>query len=184
MRTMVPIIAFLGRSGSGKTTLIEFIISKLSSSGVKISVLKSMHDRFNFDTKGKDTWKFTEAGAYEVIGVSPTQTVIIQNKTKNSNHVHKMVQAVVNESPDLIILEGFYDYSRNNGINKIISFNNDSEIREYLKDPLERVIAFYCKDKALMVNEPKLDTPLFCLPYDGTLIINQIKKEITENNLK
>ena len=73
---MVPIIAFLGRSGSGKTTLIEYIISKLSSAGKKISVLKSIHDNINFDTKGKDTWKFSEAGADMVIGVSPNQTAI------------------------------------------------------------------------------------------------------------
>ena len=118
MRKVVPIIAFLGRSGSGKTTLIEFIILKLSATGKKITVLKNMHDRFNFDVKGKDTFKFSEAGADSVIGVSPDQTVIIQNITKNSDHIPKLIQSSVKESPDLIILEGFYNYSRNNRINK------------------------------------------------------------------
>ena len=55
-----------------------------------------------------------------------------------------------------------------------------NEIRDYLNHPLDEVIAFYFKDKALICDELMLDKPIFCLPQDETHIINEIKKYLTK----
>ena len=57
----------VGESGSGKTTLIEKIIALLAERGLKVSAVKNAHHNVDIDKPGKDSYRFREAGATQVI---------------------------------------------------------------------------------------------------------------------
>ena len=61
------IFGFAGWSGSGKTTLIEQVVPRLVARGIKVSLIKHAHDRFDFDQPGKDSYRHREAGCTEVL---------------------------------------------------------------------------------------------------------------------
>ena len=59
----VPTVGFAGYSGSGKTTLIEQLVRSLKARGLRVAVIKhDVHD-FEMDREGKDSWRFSQAGA-------------------------------------------------------------------------------------------------------------------------
>jgi len=105
------IISVIGYSGSGKTHLTEFIIKKFKNEfNLEASVIKYIHEH-RIDEEGKDSFKFSEAGAiFSVIKNKFNQNAIYLNKKIS-------VDALINwlnKSPykvDLIIIEGFRDVS-------------------------------------------------------------------------
>lgn len=60
---MVPLLVVTGESGSGKTTLIAGIVEFLSRRGYRVGVLKHSPHHPGLEVEGKDTWKFSRAGA-------------------------------------------------------------------------------------------------------------------------
>lgn len=101
---MTKIIAFSGISNSGKTTLIEGLC-KILIPEFKVGVIK--HDPKNkvvFDTIGKDSYKFFEAGA-DVAVISPEQTTIRLNKGLQNDIVADLLNHC--EPLDYIFIEGF-----------------------------------------------------------------------------
>ncbi len=59
----MKIISFVGHSGSGKTTLIEKLIFESKSRGMHVATIKHTHHSVPIDTPGKDSWRYTQAGA-------------------------------------------------------------------------------------------------------------------------
>ena len=107
----MKMISVIGYSGSGKTHLIEFIIKKFKTEfNLEVSVVKNIHEH-RIDEEGKDSFKFSEAGAV---------FSIIKNKfNQNAIYLKKeiSIDALVNwlnKSPykvDLVIIEGFRNVS-------------------------------------------------------------------------
>ena len=58
-----PVIGFAAFSGTGKTTLIEKLIPALVSRGLKVAVVKHDAHGLKFDHEGKDSARFSDAGA-------------------------------------------------------------------------------------------------------------------------
>ncbi len=107
----MKVISILGYSGSGKTHLIEFIIDKLKTEfNLEVSVIKNIHEH-RIDEEGKDSFKFSEAGAvFSVIKNKFNQNAIYLNKKINLDALINWL----NKSPykvDLIIIEGFRNVS-------------------------------------------------------------------------
>lgn len=101
---MTKIISFSGISNSGKTTLIEGLC-KILIPNFKVGVIK--HDpknKIEFDTKGKDSYKFFETGA-NVAVISPTQTTIRFQNPFHNNEVLKLMNS--NSELDYLFIEGF-----------------------------------------------------------------------------
>ena len=63
-KSVISIIS--SSSNSGKTTLIEGIIRILKSRGYKVGAIKNDVRKFQIDYPGKDSFRFTEAGADNV----------------------------------------------------------------------------------------------------------------------
>lgn len=59
-------------SGTGKTTFLEKLVARLSARGLRVAAIKSDAHGFSLDVEGKDTARFTAAGAAGVAIVSPT----------------------------------------------------------------------------------------------------------------
>ena len=77
----MKIINIIGYSGSGKTHLIEYFIKKLKNEfNFEVSVVKNIHEH-RIDEEGKDSFKFSEAGAlFSVIKNKFNQNAIYLNK--------------------------------------------------------------------------------------------------------
>jgi molybdopterin-guanine dinucleotide biosynthesis adapter protein len=100
------VFGFAGWSGSGKTTLIEQIIAHLSSTGVRVSLVKHAHHDFDFDIPGKDSYRHRKAGATEVLVTSAQRYALIHEL--NGGEELNWKEAVSQISPcDLVLIEGF-----------------------------------------------------------------------------
>jgi len=109
----VPVVSIVSaRSGAGKTTLIEGIIKNLKSRNYRVGVLKHDVKKFEIDYPGKDSYKFTKAGADSVVIASPTKLAMIQNLEKEKS-IEELMWLFRDE--DIVIVEGF----KNNNYPKI-----------------------------------------------------------------
>ena len=66
-----------GFSGSGKTTLLEALIPRFVAHGLKVSLIKHTHHKFDIDQPGKDSWRLREAGCSEVMLLSDNRWVLM-----------------------------------------------------------------------------------------------------------
>jgi molybdopterin-guanine dinucleotide biosynthesis protein B len=106
---MMKVVGFAGFSGSGKTTLVEKLIPVLKLKGLRVSVVKHAHHRFDIDHEGKDTYRHREAGAFEVIVASDTRLALMREfEVPNRPTVHQLL-AELYEGVDWVLIEGFKD---------------------------------------------------------------------------
>ena len=96
------IIKFIGFSGSGKTTLIEKIVKRLSDDGVKVATIKHDVHGLDIDKEGKDSYRYSKAGAQVSVVSSPEMAVFKVHKLLSLEEIISNVKDV-----DLIIVEGF-----------------------------------------------------------------------------
>ena len=101
------IVGFYGYSNSGKTTLIERLIQELVSRGKKVSAIKQSGHPVGLDIEGKDTHRFSKAGADPVILSSTIITSIIFNKPLEINEIIELIATI--NSPNIIIIESARD---------------------------------------------------------------------------
>ena len=123
------IISFVStKSGMGKTTLIESLISILKKRGYKVGALKHDAHKFEIDKKGKDSWKFANAGADNVILASSEKIAFIK-KCEEEIKIENLVK--LSEDMDILLMEGFKSSKypkievHRKGIGKNFLFNND-----------------------------------------------------------
>lgn len=100
-----PAIAFIARSGTGKTTLVEALIAELTARGRRVGALKHDAHRFEIDRPGKDSRRFTEAGA-EVMVLASADTVAVVKKTAQPEKLDNILQKWFN-GLDLVLVEGY-----------------------------------------------------------------------------
>ena len=95
-------------SGTGKTTFIERLIPLLAAHGVRTAVIKSDSHGFQLDTEGKDTARFSAAGA-EAVAVSAPDGYFILQKTRERQDFQDIIEKL--DDVDLYITE-----SRSRGV--------------------------------------------------------------------
>ncbi len=101
------VVGFAGYSGSGKTTLVERLIPELKLRGLRVSVVKHAHHKFDIDHPGKDTYRHREAGAFEVVAASNQRLVLMREFEQPSElSVHHLI-AELYDGVDWVLVEGF-----------------------------------------------------------------------------
>ena len=155
----IPVISFVGYSGTGKTTLIEKLIRSLKADGVRVAVVKHDCHGFEMDHEGKDTWRFTHAGADMTLIASPEKTAVLEQRPDNLRGMLSRVHDV-----DLIIVEGF----KHEPVSQIGIVR--AEIGNNLPMPFEHYAA--------LVTDCCLDTSI---PTFGLEDIGEIKEFIMQN---
>ena len=90
-------------SGTGKTTFIERLIPHLATHGVRTAVIKSDSHGFQLDTAGKDTARFTAAGA-RAVAVSAPNGYFIQKKEEQRQDFQNLISKI-DQDIDLFITE-------------------------------------------------------------------------------
>ncbi len=105
----MKVIGFAGFSGSGKTTLVEALIPILRLAGLRVSVIKHAHHRFDIDHPGKDTFRHREAGAFEIVVASDIRLALLREFEQPTQlSVHQLI-AELYDGVDWVLVEGFKD---------------------------------------------------------------------------
>ena len=101
------VVGLAGYSGSGKTTLVEKLIPALKARGLRVSVVKHAHHKFDIDHPGKDTFRHRAAGAFEVVVASENRLALMREFEKPSQlTVHQLI-AELYGGVDWVLVEGF-----------------------------------------------------------------------------
>jgi molybdopterin-guanine dinucleotide biosynthesis protein B len=98
-------ISFVGYSGSGKTTLIEKLLRELTQRGLRVATIKHAHHTVQLDTPGKDSWRYTQAGAEfsMLVTADGMQLVATNTMGRDPRQLAQRFSADV----DLVLAEGF-----------------------------------------------------------------------------
>ncbi|MEA3347664.1 MAG: molybdopterin-guanine dinucleotide biosynthesis protein B [Pseudomonadota bacterium] len=150
-----PLLGFIGNSNSGKTTLLTTLIARLSATGLKIGAVKHHHRFFTIDHKGKDSQRFTAAGARKTIITGSEQTALIE-QTSTQLPLEELAATYLSDL-DLILVEGF----------KQIKMPKIEVQRRALELPLLSRGTFHDPNLIAVVSDQTqtLDVPLF-EPHD------------------
>lgn len=126
-------------SGTGKTTFIEKLIPLLVRRGVRTAVIKSDSHGFNLDTEGKDTARFSVAGA-EAVAVSSPSGYFIQQRTTSRKDFQNLIAQMDSDSLDLYITE-----SRSRGALPTFMLDRGLGIPEID----ERIVVYFAKGRSI-----------------------------------
>ncbi|MBV8618430.1 MAG: molybdopterin-guanine dinucleotide biosynthesis protein B [Curvibacter sp.] len=103
----MKVVGFAGYSGSGKTTLLEQLIPCLRAQGLRVSVVKHAHHRFDIDHPGKDSWRHRQAGAFEVVVASEHRLALMREYEQPQRlSVHELL-AQLDPTVDWVLIEGY-----------------------------------------------------------------------------
>lgn len=101
---MVPVISFVGSSNSGKTTYLEKLIIEMKQRGYRVGIIKHhLHD-FAIDVPGKDTWRYSQAGAENVCIASPGKMAMIQ-QVESELTIDQLITMM--PGVDIVFTEGY-----------------------------------------------------------------------------
>ena len=100
-----PAIGFVGWSGVGKTTLIEQVIAELKARGYRVGALKHDAHRFTIDVPGKDSYRFTTAGADATLIVAADKLALLRRHTAEPSPEELI--ATYFSDLDIVVVEGF-----------------------------------------------------------------------------
>lgn len=98
----IPVVGFAGFSGSGKTTLVEKLIPVLQERGLCLCVVKHDGHRYDIDRAGTDSYRFSAAGAQQIILTDDAHTTVIEQRKLTLEDVLARVRDV-----DLVLVEGY-----------------------------------------------------------------------------
>jgi molybdopterin-guanine dinucleotide biosynthesis protein B len=102
----MKVIGLAGWSGAGKTTLLTRAIPHLLGQGLRVSVIKHAHHKFDIDTPGKDSWRHREAGAEEVLVSSGARWALMHEL--RGDREPALPELLTKLSPvDLVVVEGY-----------------------------------------------------------------------------
>lgn len=146
----IPIVAFAGYSGAGKTTIIERLVCELKSRNKRVAVIKHDGHRFEIDHKGKDSWRFMQAGADITMISSVEKTAYIERRELSLWQLIDMVHDV-----DIILVEGY----KNQNLPQIGIARKATG--KYFTADLNRFIA-------LVTDIEDIETTLPCFAMDDT----------------
>ena len=100
--TNIPVYSFVAFSGTGKTTLLEKLIAALKGRGLRVAVIKHYAHEFDIDHEGKDSWRFTRAGADITVVASGSKAAIMENRPVP---LETLLSRITNV--DIILTEGY-----------------------------------------------------------------------------
>lgn len=98
----IPTYSFVAYSNTGKTTFLEKLVPELKKRGLRVAVYKHDGHDFDIDKEGKDSWRFTKAGADVTLISSKTKAVIMENRYVDPEELVSRITDV-----DIIIVEGW-----------------------------------------------------------------------------
>lgn len=141
-------IGFIGYSNTGKTTLIEKLIPLLRARGLRVSAIKNAHHGFDMDRPGKDSYRYREAGAGQVLIATGLRWALLSETPQAPASLEELIGRL--DPCDLVIIEGFKSEGQIPRIEVRRSTNTEPPI--FPRDPnVVAVAADHAIDAALPV---------------------------------
>lgn len=147
-----PAVSFIARSGTGKTTLVTALISGLKARGLRIGAIKHDAHNFDIDHPGKDSYRFTAAGADSMLISSSRKLALIKQHSQSP----ELEELIADYFPDvdLVLVEGF----KGSGLPKIEVFRQaHSETRLDRGEDCDPNLLAVATDAELKTDVPQLD---------------------------
>lgn len=146
------IISVIGYSGSGKTHFIQKAIKRLKTEfNFEVVVIKNVHQH-KIDEEGKDSYKFSEAGAvYSIIKNKFNENAIFLKKKIN---IEELIRWII-KGPfkvKIVFIEGF----RNLSFPTILCVKEISEIKPQLNENVKAISGLITTSKLSQKIEIKL----------------------------
>ena len=135
-----------GYSGAGKTTLIEALIPLFRADGLRVSLVKHTHHGFDIDRPGKDSYRFREAGALEVLLAGNQRWALMHELGAEQEPLLSDLLARLSDC-ELVLVEGF----RSNELPKI-EVHRPSAGHDFIYPKFPNVVA--------IASDAKLNVPL------------------------
>lgn len=143
-------IGIIGYSNTGKTTLIEKLIPIFRARGLSVSAVKNAHHGFDMDRPGKDSFRYREAGAGQVLIATGQRWALLTETPQRAATLDELLAMLA--PCDLAIVEGFKSEGQIPRIEVRRSVNSEPPI--FPHDP--NVIAV-AADHPVETNLPVLD---------------------------
>lgn len=128
-----PALCFVATSGTGKTTLLEQVIQCLQEAGVEVGALKHDAHHFNIDHPGKDSYRFTCAGAKTMLIASSSKIAMVKQSCEPAPE--NLIRKYFSDC-DLVLAEGY----RKSRLPCIALFRQD-HLTRFRLDEIENCIA-------------------------------------------
>lgn len=101
------IVSVVAKSGTGKTTLVVKLITELKQRGYRVGAIKHDAHKFSIDREGKDSWRFTQAGADTMMVTSKEKLALVKlNPEGEEPPVRDSINRYFHDV-DIVITEGF-----------------------------------------------------------------------------
>ena len=100
------LVAVVGKKNSGKTTLVVALVRELVRRGHRVMTIKHGIHPFEFDEKGRDTWRHMhEGGAERVVMETPSSRILIAQPTEEAGP--RELAARYLADAHFVVVEGF-----------------------------------------------------------------------------
>lgn len=100
------VIGVAGWKNSGKTTLVVKLVRELTRRGYRVSTVKHSHHDVELDPPGTDSARHREAGAHDVVLVSPRRWAIVHEmRDEPALALEEIVDRLT--PTDIVVVEGY-----------------------------------------------------------------------------
>lgn len=101
----IKAVSFVAKSGTGKTTLVEKVIAELKRRGYRVGALKHDAYRFDIDHPGKDSYRFSAAGADTMLICSAEKLALVKQHAA-APPIEELLATYFGDV-DIVLTEGF-----------------------------------------------------------------------------
>lgn len=103
-----PVLGFVAGAGVGKTSLLLKVLPLLCERGLCVGMIKHVHQNFEIDKPGTDSFELRKAGAQHMLVTSNQRWALMvereyEREPRLEDHIAQMDMSAL----DLVLIEGF-----------------------------------------------------------------------------
>jgi molybdopterin-guanine dinucleotide biosynthesis protein B len=100
------LVAVVGKKNAGKTTLVVALVHEMIRRGHRVMTIKHGSHPFEFDTKGRDTWRHMHEGGAERVVMETPQSRIVLARPSEPMGPRELAEAYLRDA-HFVVVEGF-----------------------------------------------------------------------------
>ncbi len=177
-RSKPVLFSVAGSKKAGKTTTIEILTAFLVKQGLVVAAIKHVDEAdFTIDTKGKDTWRYAQAGASLIIAVADKEVSTIEKVHSGRISLTKLLDKC--RESDVVFLEGFQRLvARDKRFIKIVTVKSiqDADRALTLFDPIAALVGSFS------MKEARWQIPYFDASEDAKKIADLVERIVRKRH--